>query len=95
MRLPGFRGETPSDRIELPVAQRTNQVAPECNPISITSRQPLLRQGIDPPIKRRSDLGAKTGARELARLSGDQPPVEPGRPLCGHLLIEVKIRADR
>jgi len=68
MRLPGFRGETPSDHIELSVAQRTNQVAPECNPISVTSRQPLLRQGIDPPIKRRSDLGAKARARELGQL---------------------------
>ena len=95
MRQPGFRGETPSDRIELPVAQRTDQVTPDCDLVSVTSRQPLLCQGIDPPIKRSADLGAKTGARELGRLSGDQPPVEPGRPFGCHLLVEVKIRADR
>src|SRR5882672_9671569 len=95
MRLPGFRGETPSDRIELPVAQRTDQVAPECNPISITSRQPLLRQGIDPPIKCRPDLGAKAGAREIDRLTSDEATVEPGCPARFHLLVEIEVRADR
>ena len=95
MRQPRFRGETPSDRIELAVAQRTDQVTRECDLVSVTSGEPLLRQGIDPPIKRGADLGAETGARELGRLSGDQPPVEPGRPFGRHLLVEIEVRADR
>ncbi len=71
MRLPGFRGETPSDRVELPIAQRTDQVAPEYHLISITSGKSLLYQGIDPSIEGSANLGAETGARKLGRLSGD------------------------
>src|SRR6478609_11985839 len=37
MRLPDFRGKAPSDRIELAVTQRADQVASQCDLISITS----------------------------------------------------------
>ena len=95
MREPGFRGETPSDCIELAAAQRTDQVTPDRDLISVAAGKPLLCQGIDPPIKRGADFGAETGARKLGRLSGDQAPVEPGRPFRCHLLVEIKVRADR
>ena len=95
MRQPCFRGETPSNCFELPVAQRTDQVTRDCDLVSVTSGKPLLCQGIDPPIKRGADFSTETGARKLGRLSGDQAPVEPGRPFGCHLLVEVKVRADR
>jgi hypothetical protein len=95
MRKPRFRGETPSDCIELAAAQRTYQVTPDCDFISVAAGKPLLGQGIDAPIKRRANLGAETSARKLGTFSGDQSPVQPGRPFRRHLLVEGKIRADR
>jgi hypothetical protein len=95
MRLPGFRGETASDRVEFAAAQRTYQVAPDCDLISLAARKALLCQGIDPPIKRSTNLGAETCARKLGTFAGDQPPDEPGRPFRRYLLFEVQIRAIR
>ena len=91
MREPGFRGETPTDRGDLPVAQCADQVTSDCDLISVTSGKPLLCQGIDPAIKRNADLGAETGARKLGTFSDDQPPVEPGCPVRCHLLVEIEI----
>src|SRR5579872_4948054 len=95
MREPGFRGETSTDRIELVVAQRTDQVASDCDLISITSGQALLRQRVNSAIKCSTDLGAKTGARKLGGVPCDQSPIEPGRPFGCHLLVEAEIRAHR
>src|SRR5579871_4200903 len=95
MRLSGFRGETPRDRIELPVAQRSNQVSPNCDLVSITSDKSLLGQGFDPPVERGTNFAAEAGAREIDRLTRDQASVEPCRPFRCHLLIEVEIRAHR
>ena len=56
MREPGFRGETSADRIDLPVAQRTDQVMSDRDLVSITSGQALLRQNVNPAIQRGTDL---------------------------------------
>ena len=56
---------------------------------------PCSARRVDPPIKRSADLGAETAARKLDAFSGDQSPVEPGRSVRCHLLVEVEIRADR
>ena len=93
MRQPGFGGQIPTDCIELPVSQRADQVASDRDLVSVTSSKPLACQGIDPPIQCGADLGAETRPRKLERFSGDQPPVEPGRPFSRHLLIKAKIRA--
>src|SRR5579863_10184125 len=95
LRQTCFRGEASPDRIELPFAQRSDQVAPDCDLVSLTSGKSLLCQCIDPPIKRSTDLRTETGARKLDRLSRDQSPVEPGRPFRRHLLLEAEIRAHR
>jgi hypothetical protein len=80
-----------ADRIVLAAAHHSYQVTSDCDLVSGAPRKPLLCQGIDPPIKRSANLGAKAGARKLGTFSGDQPPVEPGCPVRGHLLVEVKI----
>src|SRR6185437_16122253 len=95
MRQPGFRGEIPTDCIELPVSQRADQVTSDRDPVSVASSKPLACQRIDPPIQRGADLGAETRARKLERFSRDQATVEPGRPFSRYLLIETKIRANR
>src|SRR6185437_12641630 len=93
MRQPSFGGEIPTHCTELPVSQRADQVTSDRDLVSVTSSKALARQSIDPPIQRGPDLGAETRARKLERLSRDQAPVEPGRPVSRHLLIETKVRA--
>jgi hypothetical protein len=70
MRLPGFRGKTPSDSVEFAAAQRTYQVTSDRQLISVAAGKPLLCQGIDPPIERRVLLSyeAQTEANRLVAL---------------------------
>jgi hypothetical protein len=56
MREPGVRGEASADRIELLVAQRADQVTPNCDLVCIPSGQTLLRKDVSPAIKRSTDL---------------------------------------
>src|SRR5581483_1128195 len=95
MRQSGFRGQIPTNCIELPVSQRADQVTSDRDLVSVTSSKPLACQGIDPPIQRGADLGAETRARKLEGISRDKTPVEPGRPFSRHLLIQTKIRPNR
>jgi hypothetical protein len=75
-------------------ARGYDQVTPNRHLAFVAASKPLPCLGIDPPIERSTDLCAETRARKRGIFARDQPPVEPGRPLCHDLLVEIEIRAD-
>jgi len=93
MRQPCFLRKPPADPIELALTQGTDQVAANCDLVTIPAGEALLCQSVDPGIECGADLGTEAGAREIGSLTSNQPPVEPGCPVRGHLLFEIEIRA--
>lgn len=94
MRQPCFLSQVLAHIIELALAQDSDKVAADTDLISFAADQAAFNEPIDSPVKRSANLSAKSGAREIGSLAGDQTPIEPGRAFRDYLLIEIQVRTD-